>query len=141
MNRELSDRISIEQTIVPVVLTADADGVTVDTLGFESATMVLNAGIQAGTTPSHTFTLEDSDIVDSGFATVASADIAEYRVDGVSTAVIVIDASDEDVVIHKRGYIGGKRFLRVTAVVTGGGGETMPVSASIILGAARRNPV
>ena len=117
MNRDLYHNVSMAQSIKPQELNSTTDGAEADVQGYESCTIELSVGTLGGTTPSFTFIIEESDTSGGGFTTVGDSDIL-----GASgeTATIVIDDAAEDDQIYERGYIGGKRYLRVAAsAVTG----------------------
>lgn len=105
------------------------NGAEIDTQGFESATFIL----QAGTLSDGTYTplIEESDVSGSGYTAVADADLIGTEADAA------VDASNE---ISRIGYIGKKRYVRLSVVSTStSSGGT--VGAVAILGSARHNAV
>lgn len=87
-----------------------------DTQGFESALLLALVGELTGVDGSNyiTLSLQESDTTaDSDFSTVSSSE--------VKGAFTVIDASSEDQVIQKVGYLGTKRYVRVVGTYTGSG--------------------
>lgn len=105
------------------------NGTEVDTQGYESLTFV----VQAGTLTDGTYTpsIEESDTSGSGYTAVVDADLVGTEADAA------VDASNE---IKRIGYIGKKRYVRLsivsTSTTTGG-----TVGGVAILGNAKHNPV
>lgn len=124
-SRSVKQDITVEQSLAPAARTASADGSGVDLRGYESATALIDAG--AWTDGTFTFELQESDD-DVTYSAVADADL-------VGTEP-VIDAATEDLVVHELGYIGSKRFVRVSVTVGGTPVTGMVFGASIL----RSNP-
>lgn len=103
--QDLKNLIVVDQSIAPAAHTADSTGASVDLQGFQSATVLIDFGLYTDGT--HTFTVEESDVTGSGFTAVADADL-------IGTEPVIDDAA-EDNTTHTIGYIGQKRFIRVTA--------------------------
>lgn len=103
-NRQLSSRISVATTLAPAVRTAAATGVAVDLAGYHAA--AIEALVGTITDGTHTLTVQESDD-GTTWADVATADLQ-----GSFTAL----ASGT---VQEVGYIGGKRYIRVNAAVTG----------------------
>ena len=139
--KDLSSNIVPVNSIAPVVATADANGDGVDLQGFESAAVIVTTGIE-GITLSGTdkidFILEDSDD-DSTYAAVTSAlSVTEGSVDS-SGVFLTLDADAETPQAMTIGYVGGKRYVRVTADFSGTHGTGTPIAAVVVKGAARHN--
>jgi len=106
--------------------TGTVNGAGVDLQGFNGAAIEINAGLAGGTSPSFTFQLEESDD-DSVYTAVASADLQ-------GTEPVVTTANDNT--IHKLGYLGNKRYLRVAISAASGTSPTLVCSATVIRGRA-----
>ena len=141
--KDLSNNISPAISIIPAVRTAAVNGSGVDLQGYESATAVVFVGAEGDTLSSSVHfevSLEHSDD-NSTFTDVAQADI----VDGtISSAGIFLkmDGSaggnpDTTGEIHRVGYVGGKRYVRVVLAKTGTHSTGTPVGAMIVKGHAR----
>ena len=132
--RDLANNVVVAQSIAPVVGTADANGTGIDLKGFESATIVVNTGIEGDTLSSSVkidFKLEDSDD-DSTYAAVTSGIIdASANASGI---FLTLDANGETPQVSWVGYTGGKRYVRVVADFTGTHTNGTPIAASVIKG-------
>jgi hypothetical protein len=132
--RDLANNVVVAQSIAPVVGTADANGTGIDLKGFESATIVVNTGIEGDTLSSSVkidFKLEDSDD-NSTYAAVTSGIIdATANASGI---ILTLDANAETPQVTVVGYTGGKRYVRVVADFTGTHSNGTPIAASVIKG-------
>lgn len=138
--KDLYNNIEITSILDPVVVAATATHTDIDLKGFNSACLVVNCGLDAGTglSDSHklVFTLKDStDGVT--YANVETADMLDLTV--TAGTVITIDAVGEDNSIYKLGYVGGKRYLELTYTETGT--VSMPMSIELIKGEPEKSPV
>lgn len=129
MTRDLYSTASVLQSIKPAAYTATVNGTGVDLLGYESAFVVISAGVRTDGT--HTFKLEESDD-NSAWNDVAAADQL-----GASPAVI--DAATDEV-DYDLGYVGSKRYLRVTSTVASATTGAI-YGASVVRGHAINTPV
>ena len=112
--------------IVPAVLTATVNGATIDTLGFESAAIVITTGAIVG---AGNFTAKIQDSSDgTTFSDVSAAGL-------VGTLPTALAASST----YKQGYIGGSRYLR--AVLTLNSGTSIAAGAVAVLGSPKVAPV
>lgn len=101
--RDQNNETRVAQTVAPAAaLTATTTGTAVDTIGFRSATAVIAAGV--ATDGTFVATLEESDVSNSGYTTVAAANLS-------GSFASVTSATDE--VTQEVGYLGTKRYLRV----------------------------
>jgi hypothetical protein len=106
------------------------NGTGVDLAGYDTAVVLIDAGAITGAGATLTFEVQHSDD-NSTFTAVADADL-----DGAEP---VISASNDDQ-IHEIGYRGIKRYLRVAITAKAGTTPTLPVSASVVRGKARKQP-
>jgi hypothetical protein len=121
--RDLKSSIKPVQSLVPISRNAAANGTGVDTLGYNSASVVFSAGAIGGTaSPTFTFELQESDD-NSTFTAVAAADRR-------GTNPVVTTAN----VIAQVGYIGNKRYIRGALKTVAGTSPTLDCGASVILG-------
>jgi hypothetical protein len=114
--------------------TTPATSSYVDTRGYDSCTLVVvaNTITDAGTASGFTVTLQDSiDTTAAAAATVATTD----AVDAVVTLTETSDAADNSI-IGGFGYVGGDRYVGVSA--TGTTGTNADISVYAVLGHAHR---
>lgn len=106
-------------------------GTEVDLLGYNSATFFIESGVITDGT--YTPLIEETDTAGSGYTAVADADLT------VTEASIAFVATD-DAVVKKIGYIGVKRYVRLSLVSAGttSGGF---FSATAVLGHPNIAPV
>lgn len=136
--KDLHSNIKPVSIIHAVVVSATGNSGDVDLAGFNSAEFLVDAGVDAGTglSADHklVFTLQHADDNGSGaagdYANVAAADV--LGVTPASGVVLTIDSTDEDNTLYRFGYIGGKRFVKLTWTETGT--VSMPMSISVIKG-------
>lgn len=133
--RDLAHNIAIRPVIAPAVIgdNTAAVGAVIDRLGFESLTYGIITGTLADTDATFAVLLEESDQAGSGFTAVADADM-------IGTEAAAGFTFADDGVTRKLGYVGNKRFTRLTVTPTGNSGSA-PVAAIAILGHAHERPV
>lgn len=122
--RDLKSNISPEVSIPPAAdRTADATGTGVDLAGFDSAVGIAQFGVitDGGWTPS----LEESDVLGSGYTTVVAADLVGAFVEAV--------AADDDT-IQQVGYIGQKQFIRMVITESTASTTGAEFGASVVRG-------
>jgi hypothetical protein len=124
-------------TMVPAVKTATANGTGVDRNGYGSVVMVAQQGISGDTLSGSlkwTISFQESDN-NSTFTAIADADLEG----GVNAHVI--DSANEDPTTIVRGYLGSKRYVRITWTATGTHTNGTPVAGLVILGNPNYVPV
>ena len=134
--RDISNKTVAVATQVPAVVTADADGTTVDLKGFQSAMVVVNSGIEGDTLSGSVkfdFILEESDDDSSWSAVTSSTSVTEGSVDG-SGIFLTLDANGETPQISQIGYIGGKRYIRCKIDATGSHSNGTPMGVVVVKG-------
>lgn len=123
---DLKTTSNVATSLAPAARTATGDGTGVNVSGYRSAMIAIVLG--AWTDGTHTYEVQESDD-DSTYSAVADADL-----DGTEP---VVDAADEDLVVHLIGYKGVKKYVRVS--VTRASTSTGIVdSAVVVLGNARQ---
>lgn len=106
--RDLDRQIAVVNSVAPqAALTATTTGTGVDLAGFRSAAVVVHAGV--ATDGTFTPTVEESDVIGSGYTTVAAADLS-------GSFAAITSATDDNV--QEVGYLGSKRFIRVVLTET-----------------------
>jgi hypothetical protein len=137
--KDFASNIAIRPVIAPA---ANADlgttplvGAVIDRQGFESLTYAIATGTLSDTDATYTVLLEESDASDmSGANEVADADMI-----GTEAAAGFTYANDG--VTRKLGYIGHKRYTRLTITPAGANSGNSPIAAIAILGNAHTRPV
>ena len=95
--KDLANNISIIQSIAPVVGTSDTNGTGVDLQFFESATAVVDTGVEGDTLSTSVkidFKLEDSDDNSSFSAVTSSLHVTDGSVDS-NGIFLTLDANAE----------------------------------------------
>jgi len=128
------------KTITPIVgnNTTEGTGVGVDLAGFGGALMIAHVGISADTLSGSVYMtvgFQASDVVGSGYADIAAADL----LGGVNN--VVIDDPAEDDVVIARGYKGNQQYVRVLITFTGTHTNGTPIEALVVKGFPRHAPV
>lgn len=122
---------SPSQLIDPVVLTADADGESLDLLGYDGAVLMFLIG-ESGDTLSGSVYLEaeveESDN-DSDWTDVDDGDLTNTVSGTNDGCVAFIDAPAEDDVLVMTEYTGSSRYIRPVVNVTGTHTNGIPVAA------------
>jgi len=134
--RDISNRTVAVATQVPAVVTADANGTTVDLQGFNSAMVVVNTGVEGDTLSGSVkfdFILEHSDNDSDWSAVTSSTDVTEGSVDS-SGIFLTLDANAETPQISQIGYIGGKQYIRCKIDTTGTHSNGTPMGVTVIKG-------
>lgn len=151
--RDLHNNLSAVTAILPQTVTTSGGAVAsgddaLDLAGFESAELIVAVGASGDTLSGSvklTVTIEHAD-EDAGtpdtagtYAAVATADLLGAT--SASGVVLTIDDPAEDAVTHRLGYIGGKRFLKVTVTPSAGNTNGTPVAVSLVKGHPASAPV
>lgn len=130
------DSLKILPAIAPVVVSDNTAQVSaiIDRLGFESALFAINTGTLADTDATFAVLLEDG----NNSALSDNATVSDSFTLNTQSAASFTFANDG--VVRKIGYIGSKRYLRLTITPTGNS-TTAPMSAMAILSRAASRPV
>lgn len=139
--KDLYNNLEVVSIIDPVTVTSGSAPAAVgdiDLAGFNSALIVYSVGTSADTLSAslyHTLKLEHADDDGTGsagdYSAVAAADVL-----GVTPAqgiIFTIDDPAKDNAVYKCGYVGGKRFLKITAAETGAT-SGCPISVVLVKG-------
>lgn len=133
--RDLANNISNKRVISPVVVTNDTPlvGSVVDGLGFESVTYLIATGTLADVDATFAVLLEHSDQAATGFVAVPDSGL-------IGTEAAAGFAFLDDDATRKLGYIGDKRYTRMTITPTGNTGNA-PIAAVAVCGHPHLAPV
>lgn len=137
--KDFASNIAIRPVIAPAdnadLGTTPLVGTVIDRQGFESLTYAIATGTLSDADATYTVLLEESDASDmSGANAVADADMI-----GTEAAAGFTYANDG--VTRKLGYIGHKRYTRLTITPAGANSGNSPIAALAILGNAHTRPV
>lgn len=132
--RDLASNIAIRAVIAPAVVSDNtaAVGTVIDRRGFDSLTYVIATGTLADADATFTALLEESDASGAGFTAVADADM-------IGTEALASFTFADDGAVRKLGYIGHKRYTRLTITPAANSGSA-PFSAVAVLGHAGARP-
>lgn len=127
MKRDLYNNIGVRPAIVPAVQSAAADGITIDTNGFNRIAFAVSTGAIAGS-GDFGLAIQESDQSGSGFAAPDPG-----FVDSNAPATLAASSS------YKLGYRGNKRYVRLS--LTKAGGTSIALGAVAVLGDPAVTPV
>lgn len=126
----------------PVIIAADNTPAAIDLQGYNAAEIVLGIGIGGITfdgTNKIEFVLTHSDSSGSGYVNVADADV--LGVSGISNGIIKsLVAAHAAATVHRFGYRGNKRYLKLLADFSGTHGTGTPLVAAVLEGHGHNNP-
>ena len=139
--KDLYNNIDVAQSIAPVVGQNGSapTAVEVDLAGCNAAVFLISTGVEGSSLSGSnywTWTMEHADDDGTGvagsYANVAAADV--QGVTPSSGVVLTIDADAETPQITKSGYVGGKRFVKITTAETGTAPD-LPQEVIVVKGA------
>ena len=127
--RSVYDNIKSLVTFRPQAITANGNGIGVDTLGYNSAAVIQEVGAVSGTTPTLDTKVQDS-ADNSAFADLSPA-----------VAFTQVTAANNSQILRLDGLnlAGRRRYLRAVATV-GGTSPNFQTSVVVLLGRAFRAP-
>jgi hypothetical protein len=140
--RDLANSIEVRAVVPPVVVSNDTAqvGAVIDRLGYDSLTYVIATGTLADADATFEVLLEESDASGSGFAQVDAADmLADENPVALNDPALTLTFAD-DGETRKLGYVGNKRYTRLTLTPSGNSGSA-PIAAVAILGHPASAPV
>lgn len=120
----------------------DATGATVDRLGFEAVELALSIGAGGITFSADNkieFAVEHGDDA-STWTAVAAGDVLGATV-AAGGVVKALTAAHPTADVTRLGYIGDRRYVRLSAAFAGTHGAATPLSAVAMLGRAHVRPV
>ncbi len=141
MLRDLHDNIEVRRAISPVVATDDTPLVSqiIDLANRTSCEFLIAAGTLEDANATFQVLVEDGD--DAALADNAAVDDAHLLgIEGVAaTPTGASFRYDSDNAVRKIGYLGPKRYVRLTITPSGNTGNA-PIAALALLGGARKGP-
>jgi hypothetical protein len=139
--KDLHSKLKVVSLIDVATLAADSALIAVDRQGYEGVEIVLSIGIGGITfTTSNKveFVLTHSDD-NSSYSNVADADM--LGVTGISNGIIKsLVAAHAAASVHRYGYKGNKRYLKLLADFSGTHATGTPIGANALLAAGYNKP-
>jgi len=129
MERDFQNNFKVDQVVDPVVITADADGASVDMQDYERVTFLALVGESGDTLSGSVYVeleVEDSDD-DLSFSDADDADLQTYVAGTNDGTFAKIDAAAEDDAVYKTTYRGSARYARPVINVTGTHTNGIPI--------------
>lgn len=138
LDKDLINLLLKTQVVDPAAATADANGASVDMLGYNSVMFLALVGETGDTLDGSNYIeleLEESDD-DSTFTDCADADVRD-TVTGTNTGTFaLINAAAEDDTLYYAQYTGSKRYVRPVINVTGTHTNGTPIGIVALQGGA-----
>lgn len=141
--RDIISNVAVASIIGPAAFAADNVPAAIDIKGFDSAMLAIHVGaggIVFGGTNKIEFKLTHSDD-DVTYDAVTAVDVQGVAAVEAGGIVLAVRTAHADTTIHRVGYIGRKRYLKLLADFSGTHGTATPLAATVIKGHARVNPV
>jgi len=135
MRRDLSSKVNPKVSTAPVVVTDTTAqvGSIIDTAGYTSLTYLIATGTLADADATFAVQVDEGDAANlSDASAVADADL-------IGTEALAGFTFAADSACRKIGYIGGKRYVRLTITPSGNSGNA-PIACIALLGDATRAP-
>lgn len=137
--RDLANNITVRPVIAPAVNndigTSPIVGAIIDRQGYDSLAYVISTGDLTDANATYAVLLEESDAANmDGAEAVDDADLIGTEADAGFTF-------GDDGETRKLGYVGSKRFTRLTITPAGADDGDSPIAAVAILGNAHSRPV
>jgi hypothetical protein len=140
--RDMAHNIQVKRVLSPVSVADNtaAVGQIIDRLGFESLTYIIATGSIADADATFAVLLEESDASNmDGAAAVADADMIS-QTSGSAPEAAAGFQFDDDNEVRKLGYIGNKRYTRLTITPSANASAAL-LSAVAVLGNPAKAPV
>jgi hypothetical protein len=138
---DLASNIQVKRVISPVSVsdTTAQVGQVIDRAGFESLTYLIAPGAIADADATFTPLLEECDTSGGSYTAVADADMISQTY-GTAAETAAGFQFDSDNQVRKIGYVGNKRYTRLTITPVGNASAAL-VSAVAVLGHPNFAPV
>jgi hypothetical protein len=138
--QDFYQNVKHDQVVDPVVISADADGASVDLLGYSRVVFYALVG-ESGDTLSGSVKIElevEDSADDSSFSDAADADLTQYVAGTNDGCFALIDAAAEDDAVYMTEYRGAARYVRPVINVTGTHTNGTPIGiVALRIGAER----
>lgn len=136
-SKDIHNSLHFVPLIVPVAARTDNTAIVsaiIDTKGYESAEFVIVTGANTDVNATFAVLVEDGD--DSGLSNNAA--VADAQLLGTEAGAAFTFADDGE--CRKIGYLGNKRYVRVTVTPSGNDSGNIFISGVAVLGNARNAP-
>lgn len=136
-SRDLHNNLHTVPLIAPVAARTDNTAVVsaiIDTYGYEGCELILITGTNTDTNATFAVLVEDGD--NSGLSDNAAVADAQL----LGTEALAGFTYADDVETRKIGYVGNKRYVRVTVTPSGNDSGNIFIAGVAVLGAARHRP-
>lgn len=140
--RDMANNIQVKRVLSPVSTADDSAqvGQIIDRLGFDSLTYLITLGSIADANMTAVVLLEEGDVSNlSDAAAVADADMIS-QTSGTAPETAAAFQFDDDNEVRKLGYVGNKRYTRLTITPSGNGSAAL-LGAVAVLGHPNTMPV
>jgi hypothetical protein len=139
--RDLANNILVKRVLSCARVTDNTAqvGQVIDLQGYNSLTYTINVGTVADADATFTVLLEESDVSNTDFTAVADADMIS-QTPGTAPETAASFRFDDDNEVRKLGYIGNKRYTRLTITPANNSGNA-DFGAEAILGNPAVAPV
>lgn len=140
--KDLHSAILASLAIAAASLSADNAPITVDTLGFDGAELLITIGagginFTAANKIEFKLTHSDDDVT---YTAVELKDVLGVEDVGAGGIIKALVAPHADPAVYRFGYKGGKRYLRLLADFSGTHGTGTPIAAIVLKGFGQDNP-
>jgi len=136
-NREIHNTLHVVPLIAPVAARTDNTAVVsaiIDTAGYNACELVIVTGTNTDTNATFAVTVDEGDASDlTGSNAVAASQL-------VGTTALASFTFADDVECRKIGYIGTKRYVRLTVTPTGNDSGNIFLSGVAVLGYSSTKP-
>lgn len=133
--RDCANCMQIKRVLSPVATPADNTaqvGQIIDRLGYDSLTYLIATGAIPDADATFTVLLEESDAANmAGAAAVADADMISQTV-GTAPEAAASFQFDSDDQVRKLGYIGNKRYTRLTITPASNASATLIAAVAVL---------
>lgn len=137
--RDQANNLNIKPVIAPAANTdlgtTPLVGAIIDRQGYESLTYAIQTGALTDANATYAVLLEESDAANMD----GGNEVADAHLIGTEAAAGFTFANDG--VTRKLGYVGNKRYTRLTVTPAGADSGNSPIAAVAILGNAHTRPV
>jgi hypothetical protein len=136
-SRDIHNKLHFVPLITPIAARTDDTAIVsaiIDTKGYEAVELVLVTGTNTDADATFTTLVEDGD--NSGLSDAAA--VADAQLVGTEAAASFTFADDGE--CRKIGYVGGKRYVRLTVTPSGNGAGNIFIAGVAVLGRPQSGP-